>query len=153
MLPIVSVPESMAQNLRSYRAIFSREEGFAWMSRDVTGLLVSPNKTVQGIYDLWVWPAREEAPSRRAMHASLFESGGSSDALMGHPRQELGGIYRPGGRSVVSLDWTFSHHERGSKIYGSKKRFRPNKNGFGKQPIKTKSFQLGLMISRKTSST
>ncbi len=123
MIPIVSVPESIAQSLRSYRAIFSREEGFAWMSRYVTGLLVSPNKTVQGIYDLLVWPDGEAAPSRRAMHASLFESGWSSDALMGHHRQELGVIYRLGGRSVVSLDWTFSHHDRGPKIYGIKKRY------------------------------
>jgi len=42
---------------------------------------------------------------------------------LGHHRQELGVIYRPGGRSVVSLDWTFSPHERGPKICGIKKRY------------------------------
>lgn len=123
MLPIVSIPASIEEALRSYRTIFSREEGFAWVSRYLTGLLVSPNKTVQGIYDLLVWPDSEHAPSRRAMHASLFETGWSSDALIGHHRQEVGHLYRAGGRSGLSLDWTFSHHDRGPEIYGIKKQY------------------------------
>jgi hypothetical protein len=49
MLPIVGVPETVRKGLRSYRELFRRDEGFEYVSRYVTGLLVSPNKTLQGI--------------------------------------------------------------------------------------------------------
>ena len=34
-----------------YREVFCRAEGFDHVSRYVTGLLLSPNKTLQGIYE------------------------------------------------------------------------------------------------------
>ena len=54
MFPILEVPTVVSDVFNRYRDVFCREEGFAWVSRYVTGLLVSPNKTVQGIYDLHV---------------------------------------------------------------------------------------------------
>ncbi len=50
MLPIVGVPETVRKGLRPYRELFRRAEGFEYVSRYMTGLLVSPNKTLQGIY-------------------------------------------------------------------------------------------------------
>jgi len=41
---------------------------------------MSPHKTLQGMYDLQVWDGR--APSRRAMHAGVFEAGWDDTALM-----------------------------------------------------------------------
>ena len=64
MLPLVGVPETVRKGLRPYRDLFRREEGFEHVSRYVTGLLVNPNKTLQGIYAAQVWP--EKKPSRRA---------------------------------------------------------------------------------------
>jgi hypothetical protein len=49
MLPMVEVPQTIRQGLRPYRELFRREEGFAHVSRYVSGLIVRPNKTVQGI--------------------------------------------------------------------------------------------------------
>ena len=64
----------------NYRDVFCRDEGFGHVSRYVTGLIISPNKTLQGIYDLQVWDGKR--PSRRSMHGSVFESGWGSDALI-----------------------------------------------------------------------
>ena len=69
-----------AELSRCLLSIFCRDEGFDHVSRYVTGLIISPNKTLQGIYDLQVWDGKK--PSRRSMHSSVFESGWGSDALI-----------------------------------------------------------------------
>ena len=115
MLPITCVPETIAKGMESFRKIFYRVEGFEHVCRFITGLILSPNKTLQGIYDVQVWEG--EVPSRRAMHEAVFESGWDSAALIQHHRTEVAQAYRGRGRQVISLDWTLSHHERGPKIY------------------------------------
>jgi hypothetical protein len=115
MLPITCVPETLVKGMESFREIFCRAEGFEHVCRFITGLILSPNKTLQGIYDAQVWEG--EAPSRRAMHEAVFESGWDSAALIQHHRTEVAQAYRGRGRQVISLDWTLSHHERGPKIY------------------------------------
>ena len=47
MLPIIEVPETIALGMKNYRNVFCREEGFDYVSRYVTGLIISPNKTLQ----------------------------------------------------------------------------------------------------------
>jgi hypothetical protein len=101
--------------MESFRKVFCRAEGFEHGCRFITGLVLSPNKTLQGISDLQVWEG--EAPSRRAMHAAVFESGWNSAALMKQHRIEVAQTYPGRGRQVISLDWTLSHHERGPPIY------------------------------------
>ena len=115
MLPITRVPETIANGMAKFRTVFCRAEGFEHVSRYVTGLIMSPNKTLQGIYDLQVWDPQR--PSRRAMHAGVFEADWDDDALMHRHRAEVARDYRGGGRTVISLDWTLVHHERGPKIY------------------------------------
>jgi hypothetical protein len=67
MVPLVGVPETIRRGLAPYREVFCRAEGFDHVSRYVTGLLLSPNKTLRGLYDAQVW--EPGAPrSRRAMH-------------------------------------------------------------------------------------
>lgn len=114
MLPITRVPETIAQGMAKFRSIFCREEGFEHVSRSVTGLVVSPHKTLQGIYDLQVWDGK--TPSRRAMHAGVFEAGWDDDALMQRHRGELAGDDRRPSRAVIALAWTLAHHERGPKL-------------------------------------
>lgn len=123
MLPILGIPPTINEFLRQYRDIFCRDEGFEWVSRYVTGLLVSPNKTLQGIYELQVFPDREQPPSRRAMHEAVFEAGWNPARLAHQHRQIIASDYRGSGRIVISLDWTYAHHERGPKIYGVKKAY------------------------------
>jgi hypothetical protein len=120
MVPLVDVPETIRRGLAPYREVFCRAEGFDHVSRYITGLLLSPNKTLQGLYDAQVW--EPGAPrSRRAMHEAVFEAGWAADTLMPHHRAVIAGAHRGCGREVISLDWTYAHHERGSKIWGVKK--------------------------------
>jgi hypothetical protein len=120
MVPLVDVPETIRRGLAPYREVFCRAEGFDHVSRYITGLLLSPNKTLQGLYDAQVW--EPGAPrSRRAMHEAVFEAGWAADTLMPHHRAVIAGAHRGCGREVISLDWTYAHHERGPKIWGVQK--------------------------------
>jgi len=121
MLPMVGVPETIRNGLRPYRDLFGRAEGFEHVSRYVTGLLVSPNKTLQGIYAGQVWEG--EKPSRRAMHEAVFEAGWEAEELLPRHRAVIAPDHHSRGREVISLDWTLVHHERGPQIYGTTKSY------------------------------
>jgi len=121
MLPIVEVPKTIATGMEKYRDVFCRDEGFDHVSRYVTGLIISPNKTLQGIYDLQVW--KDKKPSRRSMHGSVFEYGWDSEDLIQQHRKVISPFHRGQGREVISLDWTFCHHDRGPEIYGNIKSY------------------------------
>jgi hypothetical protein len=45
MLPITCVPEIIAKEMKSFRELFCRAEGFEHVCRFITGLILSPNKT------------------------------------------------------------------------------------------------------------
>ena len=49
MLPIIGVPETIRQGLAPYRPLCCRDEGFEHVSRYVTGWILSPHTTLQGI--------------------------------------------------------------------------------------------------------
>src|SRR5215510_16103030 len=55
------------------------------------------------------------------MHEAVFEAGWDADALLPLHRQVVAPAHRGCGREVLSLDWTYTHHERGLKIWGVKK--------------------------------
>ncbi|HJW31612.1 MAG TPA: transposase, partial [Saprospiraceae bacterium] len=112
----------MAAWLKSYRDIFFRDAGFEHVSRYLAGLLLSPNKTVQGIYAQQMWP-EEQPVSRRAMHAAVFEAGWDSDELMRRHREVVASTHRGRGVEVIALDWTYVHHERGPAIYAVKRAY------------------------------
>ena len=121
MLPICEVPATIQQGLAPYRDLFCRDEGFTPISRYLTGLILRPNKTLQGIYDVQVWDT--ESPSRRAMHAAVFEAQWDAEALMPRHRAVVAQDHGRRGREVISLDWTLAHHEWGPKIYGVTKSY------------------------------
>ena len=52
-----------------------------------------------------------------------FESGWGSDALIQRHRAVVAADHRGRGREVISLDWTFAHHDRGPEIYAAKKSY------------------------------
>jgi hypothetical protein len=122
MLPIVSVPATIAAGMKHYRDVFCRDKGFEHISRYVSGLVLSPHKTLQGIYAQQVWPEGSKV-TRRAMHAAVFEAGWSSAALMQRHREVIAREHRGRGREVIGVDWTLAHHDRGPHIYGVKKAY------------------------------
>lgn len=117
--PLVGIVPTLQSFLCAYREVFCRDAGFAHVSRYINGLLLSTNKTLQGIYSQIVWPEGEQV-SRRTMHESVFESGWSPAQLMRLHRQNIAPKYRSRGRTVLSLDWTYSYHPYSEKIYGCK---------------------------------
>lgn len=100
MLPMVGVPDTLRKGLRPYRDLFGRSEGFEHISRYVTGLIVSPNKTWQGIYADQVWEG--DKPSRRAMHEAVCEAGWQADALLPRHRVVIAPEHQKRGREVIS---------------------------------------------------
>jgi hypothetical protein len=122
MLPFVGVPSTIAEGMQGYREVFCREAGFEHVSRYVTGLLLSENKTLQGIAAQQVYP-EGQGVSRRAMHAAVFEASWDSEQLMEQHRSLVGKRHQGRGREVISLDWTLAHHEEGLAIYGVKRSY------------------------------
>jgi len=121
MLPIVGVPRTIQRGLLPYRKLFGRAEGFEHVSRYVTGLILSANKTLQGIYDGQVW--KGDRPSRRAMHEAVFEAGWDAEGLLPRHRAVIAPEHQGRGREIICLDWTLLHHERGPEIYGVTKSY------------------------------
>jgi hypothetical protein len=122
LLPLVGVPSLIKEGLEPYRDLFCRDAGFEHVSRYVTGLLLSPNKTLQGIYAQQVWP-EAAGVSRRAMHAAVFEAGWDSEELLPRHRAVIAGEHRGRGLEVIDLDWTYVHHDRGPEIYAAKRAY------------------------------
>ena len=81
MFPMAGVPPTIANGMKNYREVFCRDAGFEQVSRYVSGLALSENKTLQAIHAQQVWPEGKEV-SRRAMHAAVFEAGWSNEELM-----------------------------------------------------------------------
>ena len=120
--PLVGIVPTLQCFLVAYREVFCGSEGFEQVSRYINGLLLSANKTLQGIYAQIVWPEGKQV-SRRAMHEAVFESGWSHEALMARHRHTIAAHYRGRGRAVLSLDWTYSYHPYSEKIYGCKEAY------------------------------
>jgi hypothetical protein len=107
--PLVGIVPALQSFLAAYREVFCRDAGFEHVSRYINGLLLSANKTLQGIYAQIVWPEGKPV-SRRAMHEAVFEAGWSREQLMQVHRQTIAPHYRGRGRVVISVDWTFAYH-------------------------------------------
>lgn len=72
MLPIVGVPETIALGMSAYRKVFCRATGFEHVSRYISGLLVSENKTLQGIATQQIYP-KGKTVSRRAKQGGIVK--------------------------------------------------------------------------------
>jgi SRSO17 transposase len=123
MFPLVGIASTIRQGLSAYRHLFSRQSAFEHVERYVQGLLLSANKTLQGIYSQLVWTDESERVERRAMHAGVFESPWDREQLMVQHRTTVAQFYPPHERQVVSLDWTHGHHDRGPQIFGVKRQY------------------------------
>jgi hypothetical protein len=114
--PMTGVPETIARGMAAFRDLFGRAEGFEHVSRDVTGLILRPKKTVPGISDLHVWG--HDPPRRGARHDAVVEAAWDSQALIQRHRATVARDQRGRGRAVISLDWTRAPHERGPHLCG-----------------------------------
>ena len=123
MLPLLGIPPTIQNGMSGYRDLFARQAGFEHVSRYISGLLLSENKTLQGIHHQYVSTQEHVLPGRRAMHAGVFESPWQWEELMSRQRQQVSEHYSSKERMVISLDWTLGHHERGKQIFGVKRQY------------------------------
>lgn len=121
MLPMSGVPEPIRQGMARSGDLLCREAGFDHVSRDITGLILSPKTTLQGIYALQGWPT-EQAPARRAMPEAVCAAGWDAEQLMPYHRAVVAPAHRGRGRAVLRLDWPYAHHERSPNIGGCNRR-------------------------------
>jgi hypothetical protein len=117
---MVGVPAPISQGMGKYRDLFCREAGFEQVSRSVTGVILRPNKTLQGLPALQGW-GEDSGPSRRPLHEAVCAAGWAAAALMPHHRRVIAPEHRGRGREVLRLDWTAAHPERGPQMGGVKK--------------------------------
>ena len=122
ILPMVNVPQGIASSFEPYREAFARREGFEHVSRYISGLLTSPNKTLQAIHASQVYPGGQ-GPSRRAMHEAVLDGAWDPEELLSLHQANVDQKTRSKGKRVLWLDWTFAHHPRGPKIWGNESRY------------------------------
>ncbi len=123
MFPIVGIAATIRDQMSGYRNLFSRQSAFEHVERYINGLLLSGNKTLQGIHSQYVWRDETERVNHRAMHAGVFKSPWPREQVMTRHRAEVARDYQPQERQVISLDWTHGHHERGKQIFGVKRQY------------------------------
>ena len=123
MFPLVEIVATISRDMLAYRELFSQQSTFKHGKRYLNGLLLSANKTLQGIHSQYVWADVSEQVNCCAIHAEVFEAPWSKASLMARHRLEVAHHYLPEERQVISLDWTHGHHEQGVYIFGSKRQY------------------------------
>lgn len=107
MIPLVELPEIVEHYAPYFEGVFS-EEAFIEFKRYISGLIVSENKTVDGINRLFVMESRNQSSLNRLLTESPYSLEGINDArqkvLESVPKTRL----KP--RGVLSIDDTLLTH-------------------------------------------
>ena len=122
MFPLIT-PDIIINYMNNYRTVFCKDAGFNHICNFVTGLIINPNKTLQGIYNASITDRNQS--SRRASHKAIFESNGwdANELLKKHREVVSKDHYKKGKKEIISLDWTFAHHDKGFKMFANKKSY------------------------------
>lgn len=71
MIPLIEIPEIVRHYESFYKSVFS-PEAFIQFKRYISGLIVSENKTVEGINRIFVIDARNQSSLNRFLNKSPF---------------------------------------------------------------------------------
>src|SRR6266508_6552963 len=107
MLPLVEFPELVQHYAPNFAQVFSAEACVEF-ERYISGLIVSENKTVEGINRLFVHESRNQSSLNRLMTQSPFELGALNQARLEVLGRLPGTQMKP--RGVFSLDDTLLIH-------------------------------------------
>jgi SRSO17 transposase len=117
IIPIVSIPVSIADGLSFYEDLFPRSETFEHIQQYCTGVVVLEKPSILRMSHCFV-----DGPSQSSLNKAITTSPWSCEAL-NQRRHELIRTNHQNGFSVGILDSTFIHHPRGQSIYGVYKYF------------------------------
>lgn len=112
IVPIVSIPPSIANGLADYRDLFPRCETYQHIQEYCTGMVMLERPSIQRMSQCFV-----DGPSQSSLNKSITSSPWSEKAV---EQRHLESIvpHHHNGFTVGILDSTFMHHPRGQNIYG-----------------------------------
>lgn len=112
IIPIVSIPVSIAEGLWGYEDLFPRSETFQHIGEYCTGLVVLEKPSIRRMSHCFV-----DGPSQSSLNKAITSSPWSALSV-NNRRIELISKHHQQGFSVGIIDSTFIHHPRGKNIYG-----------------------------------
>jgi hypothetical protein len=107
MLPLVEIPEIVRHYAPSFTSVFS-PEALEQFQRDVSGLIVSENKTVDGINRMFVIDVRHQSSLNRLLTESPFSVDALNEARLTLLSQLAGTQMES--RGVLRIDDTLLTH-------------------------------------------
>ena len=108
MFPLVELPSIVEHYAPYFKLVFSAE-AFIQFQRYLSGLLVSENKSVEGINRLCVYESRNQSSLNRLLTASPFELAALDQARLAMMNSIEAMRLKPKG--VLSIDDTLLSHE------------------------------------------
>jgi len=108
MLPLVEIPDIVRHDAPWFAAVFS-PDAFTQFQRDISGLIVSEHKTVDGINRLFVIDVRNQSRVNRLLTESPFAVDAVNHARLNLLSSLPGTQLKP--RGVLSLDDTLWTHD------------------------------------------
>ena len=112
IIPIVSIPASIASGLADYKDLFPRCETYQHIQEYCTGMAVLERPSIQRMSQCFV-----DGPCQSSLNKAITASPWSEEAV-NQRHVELIRPHHQNGFTVGILDSTFSHHPRGQSIYG-----------------------------------
>src|SRR5512145_1122084 len=107
MMPLVAFPEMVEHYAPHFAEVFSAE-ALIQFKRYISGLIVSENKTVEGINRLFVHESRNQSSLNRLLTSSPVDLGGLNQARLAMLKSVPGTQLKPTG--VLSVDDTLLTH-------------------------------------------
>ena len=112
IIPIVSIPPSIANGLKHYKDLFPRCETFQHIQEYCTGMVVLDKPSIKRMSQCFV-----DGPCQSSLNKSITTSPWSEESV-NHKRLESIQQYHNSGFTVGIIDTTLFHHPRGENIYG-----------------------------------
>lgn len=112
IVPIVSIPASIANGLAGYKDLFPRSETFQHIQEYCTGMIVLDRPSIQRMSQCFV-----DGPCQSSLNKAITSSPWSGVSV-NQRRLDLVSRYHQNGFTVGIIDSSLFHHPRGQNIYG-----------------------------------
>ncbi len=112
MVPMVSIPPSIANGLENYRDLFPRSETFQHIQEYCTGIIVLDKPSIQRMSQCFV-----DGPCQSSLNKAITSSPWTGPSV-NQRRLELIRPHHQSGFTVGIIDSSLFHHPRGQNIYG-----------------------------------
>jgi SRSO17 transposase len=112
IVPMVSIPPSIANGLEDYRDLFPRSETFQHIQEYYTGMIVLDKPSIQRMSQCFV-----NGSCQSSLNKAITSSPWTGPSV-NQRRLDLIRPYHQNGFTVGIIDTSLFHHPRGKNIYG-----------------------------------